>query len=265
MANRCGFWAITAGILLIGWAAGADGPQAFEVASVKPAIADARGLMLIRPQPGGLRYVARNVPLRLLIKAMYKITDSQIIGGPGWMESDRFDIDAKAAHPSTVDQLHEMFKTLLADRFQLRFHRETREMLAYVMTAAKPSATLKPSEIQELYDIPIQPDGPGGVAGKRVSMAFLAWYLSQQLSLPVVDRTALDGYYDFTLRWPPRERAPEPPASPGPTVRLAPPGGDPFPERLTAAVREQLGLSLVERKAPVEVLVIDHAAKPEPN
>ena len=75
--------------------------------------------MLIRPMPGGQTYIARNVPLRMMITAMYRITDSQIAGGPVWIDTEHYDIDAKAERPSTLEQLHEMFRTLLSDRFQL--------------------------------------------------------------------------------------------------------------------------------------------------
>ena len=94
-------------------------PLAFDVASVKPSNPGGRGLMLIRPMPGGQTYIARNVPLRMMITAMYRITDSQIAGGPDWIDTEHYDIDAKAERPSTLEQLHEMFRTLLSDRFQL--------------------------------------------------------------------------------------------------------------------------------------------------
>jgi hypothetical protein len=101
-------------------------PLAFDVASVKPSNPESRGLMRIQPMPGGQTYIARNVPLRMMIKAMYRITDSQIAGGPDWIDTEHYDIDAKAEHPSTLEELHEMFRTLLADRFQLRYHHEIR-------------------------------------------------------------------------------------------------------------------------------------------
>ena len=92
--------------------------------------------MLIRPMPGGQTHIARNVALRMMIKAMYRITSSQIAGGPDWIDTEHYDIDAKAERPPTLEELHEMFRTLLADRFQLRYHHKTREIPAYVLTVA---------------------------------------------------------------------------------------------------------------------------------
>ena len=112
-------------------AATASTPLAFDVVSVKPNT-EGPGLMTIRPMPGGQTYIARDVPLRLMIKAMYRITDSQIVGGADWIDTQPYDIDAKVDRPSTLDQLHEMFRSLLANRFQLQFHRETRLASAYV-------------------------------------------------------------------------------------------------------------------------------------
>jgi hypothetical protein len=114
-------------------AATAATPSAFDVISVKPN-KDGPGLMTIRPMPGGQTHIARNVPLRLTIKAMYRITDAQIIGGEAWIDTERYDIDAKADRSATLDQMHAMFRNLLADRFQLRFHREARLASAYVLT-----------------------------------------------------------------------------------------------------------------------------------
>ena len=105
---------------------GKTAPLAFEVASVKPSKPGERGGG-IRPLPGGQTYVATNVPLRLMIKLMYKITDSQRIN------TDLYDIQAKADRPSNLDDLHVMFQTRLADRFKLEFHRETRELPAFVL------------------------------------------------------------------------------------------------------------------------------------
>ena len=231
-------------------------PLAFDVASVKPSNPGGRGLMLIRPMPGGQTYIARNVPLRMMITAMYRITDSQIAGGPDWIDTEHYDIDAKAERPSTLEQLHEMFRTLLADRFQLRYHHETREIPAYVLTVANSGTKLKPSESQEIFDVPIKPDGPSRVVGTRVPMSYLSWYLSFRVGRPVVDGTALDGFYDFTLAWLPN------PGLDSPGVQYNDPSEEPA---ILVAVREQLGLKSQPRKAPIEVLIIDHVVRPQAN
>ncbi len=229
-------------------------PLAFEVASVKPSTPGGRGGG-IRPMPGGQTYIATNVPLRLMIKVMYRINDSQIVGGTDWMDTDLWDVDAKAERPSSVDQLHEMFQTLFAERFKLRFHRERKELAAYILSVDKSGSRLKVSDSKEPFDVPIKPgDRPGKNVGTRVPMEYLCFFLAQLLNVPVVDQTGLDGFYDFTLELP----APAPSLTPGPAP--AADGPDIF-----TALRQQLGLKLESRKAPVEVFVIDHVERPSNN
>ena len=234
-------------------------PLAFEVTSVKPAQpgAQAGG---IRPMPGGQGYIATNIPLRLMFKLMYKITDSQIVGGPEWMNNDRWDVQAKAEKQANLDQLHEMFQTLLADRFQLQFHKEKRTLPALVLTVDKGGSKMKVSESQDWTDIPIKPGGPGKIVGTRVPMNYLCWYLSQPANLPVVDETGLTGFYDFTLQLPP----PPPGAERAPADGRDAPSYDPMAEAF-AALREQLGLKMESHKAPVEVYVIDRVERPSAN
>jgi len=237
-------------------AATAATPSAFDVISVKPN-KDGPGLMTIRPMPGGQTYIARDVPLRLMIKAMYRITDAQIIGGEAWIDTEHYDIDAKVDRPATLDQLHAMFRNLLADRFQLRFHRETRLAPAYVLAVAKSGAKLKRSDAQEEFDVPIKPGGPQGSIATRASMSYLPFYLSQYLDRPVVNETGLDGYYDFELKLYPNN---------GPGLSSRGRGDAPdMDSDIVIPLRNQLGLTLQQRKAPVELLVIDHAARPEAN
>jgi uncharacterized protein (TIGR03435 family) len=229
-------------------------PLAFEVASVKPSTPGGRAGG-IRPMPGGQTYIATNVPLRLMIKVMYRINDSQIVGGTDWMDTDLWDVEAKAERPSSVDQLHEMFQTLFAERFKLRFHRERKEIAAYVLSVDKSGSKLKVSDSKEPFDIPIKPgDRPGKSVGTRVPMEYLCFYFAQLLNVPVVDQTGLDGFYDFTLELP----APAPLLTPGPA-----PAAD-GPDLFTA-IRQQLGLKLESRRAPVEVFVIDHVERPTNN
>src|SRR5262245_20665100 len=220
------------------------GPLAFEVASVKP-IQQPDGPFIIRPLPGGQTYVARNTTVHVMIKLMYKLSDSQIVGEPSWLETDGFDIEAKAPKPSTLDELHEMFQTLLADRFKLRFHRETRDIQAYVLTVDKGGPKFKQSDSQDPFDIPVKSGPTGPMIGTRVSMERWSYDLAQWLRVPVVDNTGLPGYYDFKfdwrLQWPPDDAS------------------------IFSALREQLGLKLESRKAPVEVFVIESVSKPEDN
>ena len=235
----------------------ADRKPAFEVTSVKASKPGSGGLTIIQPMPGSQTYIARNVSLRMMIKAMYKITDSQIARGPDWIDTEHYDIDAKAERPSTLDELHEMFRMLLMDRFQLRFHRETRTLPAQVLVVGKSGTKLKRSESQETLDVPIKPSGPGRIVGARVSMSYLAWYLSLQLGTPVVDGTALEGFFDFTLSWSPN------PGLNSPGVHYRDDAANELD--MFAALREQLGLRLESAKAPVNVFVIDQVARPNAN
>jgi uncharacterized protein (TIGR03435 family) len=151
-----------------------------------------------------------------------------------------------------------MFQTLLADRFKLRFHRETKELPAFVLSVDKSGSKLKLNSSPEPFEIPINFAGRGSVTGQRVPMTYFAWFLSQQLGRPVVDRTGLDQHYDFTLQW-----TPEPPLSGSSEAREPLPASD--GPTIFTALREQLGLKLQSEKAPVEIFVIDSAERPAAN
>ena len=239
---------------------------AFEVASVKPSQPGGRGGG-IKPMPGGQTYVATNIPLRLMMMSTYRISDSQIVGAPSWMDTELWDVDAKAEHPSNLDQLHEMFQTLLSDRFKLRFHREAKEIAAYVLSVDPSGSKLTLGDPKDAFDIPMKPgDGPGKTIGTSVQMSYLCWRLSMQLNTPVVNRTGLDGYYNFTLELPPQPFVPLP-SPPEPGSPLSAPVTDrPDPAAdLIPALRKQLGLKLESRKAPVDTFVIDHVERPTNN
>ncbi|HTC89162.1 MAG TPA: TIGR03435 family protein [Bryobacteraceae bacterium] len=243
-------------------------PLAFEVASVKPSMAGTRGSG-IRPKPGGQGYVAANVSVSSMMQVMYRITASQIVGGPTWMSSDVWDVEANADHAgNTTDQLHEMFQTLLADRFELRFHREKKDMSAYVLSVDRSGSKLKVSQSKDPYDIPINPgDQPFKSVGTRVPISYLCFYLSQTLRVPVVDQTGLDGFYDFTLEWMPQiDLPPAGQNTPGQfTVESQIKMVEAIQSAMISALRAQLGLKLELRKAAVEVFVIDHVERPSEN
>ena len=229
-------------------------PLTFEVASVRPAKPGAVRMRLPGPLPGGQRYVA-NSPLMVMIMSVYRMTDKQILEAPNWMFSDPWDVVASAEHPSTREQLQEMFQTLIVDRFKLRFHRETKEIFAYVLSAEKSGSKLKRSDAEDQFDIPIKEGERGVRVGTRVPMSYLSWHLSISLNAPVVDKTGLDGFYDFTL-----DRTSVPPQETADPMLDGPGSAD-----LRIAVREQLGLKLEYRKTPVDVLVIDHVERPSEN
>lgn len=233
----------------------------FEVASIKPAAANQPG-GVIKALPGGQTYEARGVPVKLIMSLMYKIPMRQISGGPGWIDSDRWDIDAKAAHSYSLDDLHIMFQNLLADEFKLKFHKEVKEGPVYVLALDKSGLKMKVNESEQDFQIPITGGDRAGVTkGHRVPMEYFCWWLSQgplgRDGRPVIDRTGLKGFYDFELAF-----LPELP--PGFDMDKLPPGMADRPD-LFMALKEQLGLKLEAQKGPVDYFVIDSAEKPAAN
>src|SRR5215467_13269664 len=181
----------------------------FEVSSVRectktPAEGEFAG---IRAMPGGQTYIARCVPLKLMMKLMYKITDGQIVGAPDWINNTRFDVSARAEHPDNLDNLHIMFQNMLADRFKLQFLRETRTLPAWVVTVDKNGTKMKVNPSAEPWDIPIKfsgggpPPTPPTFTATHANMEYLCWWLGQQINgtqqidRPVVDQTGLKGFY----------------------------------------------------------------------
>ena len=229
----------------------------FEVASIRPANPDAP-LGSIRAAAGGDGYIAQGEPVRLMISLMFRIPERQI-KGPEWIEKDRFDVAAKADKRYSVDDLHAMYQNMLIDRFRLKYHLETREANAYVLTIDKGGPKITPNGKPEDFSIPWIPQGYGSVQGTGVTLSYLCWQLGQILQndeRPVVDETGLKGKYDFTLVW-------------------LPGNADQFRDKLPpevfdrpiifAAVREQLGLKLTAQRATVTYFVIDHIEHPTAN
>ena len=231
----------------------------FEVASIKPSKPGADGGG-IKPLPGGQTSVATNIPVKVMIKLMYHLNDRQISGGPGWLETDPYDVEAKADRSHNIDELHVMFQNLLADRFKLQYHKETRTLPAYELVVDKSGAKLTENHSPEHFDIPIKPTGFGSLEATHCSMSYFAWLISQRLDRPVIDQTDLTQFYDFKLEWTP-ELPPGLAARPDAAANLPPTNG---PDIFTA-VREQLGLKLDSHKGPVEVMIIDHVERPSEN
>jgi uncharacterized protein (TIGR03435 family) len=234
-------------------------PVKFEVASLKPSQPGGRGGG-IRPTPGGERYVATNVPLKLLITVAYRVKAEQVVGGPDWINTDPYDMNAKAEKPSSVEDLHLMLQDLLAERFKLKFHRETKEMPVYALTVDKNGPRLQAHEAQSAGDPWIDQTQEQflhmTMHAKFVSMDYFAWRLAQLLDRPVLDLTKLKGGYDFDLAYT-REL---PPGLPEGAVLNGVPvdtSGPPIFE----AIQKQLGLKLERQKGPVEIIVIDRAEK----
>lgn len=231
---------------------------AFEAISIKPSQAGAReGSMHV--QPGGQSYLVRNTSVRFMMLRVYHLIEDQLVGGPGWMNTSLFDVDAKAAHPGRLEQLNRMFQNLFAERFKLQFHRETRQLPVYALTVDKKGTKLQVNDMADEFSGRIGPNigRLPGMTGVGVSIPELCWTLSLIIGRPVLDRTSLTGFYDFKLEWTsdprltfPVEGGDAPPTLDGPTI--------------FNAIRD-VGLKLESRKGPVEVMVIDSIEKPSVN
>ena len=250
-------------------------PPAFEVASVKPNTSG-DGRVLMSPQPGG-RLNLVNVPLRLMIRYAYRVQDFQVVGGPDWLSTARFDVVAKAegGNPSQ-EELQLMLRSLLADRFKLVVRPDKREMPTYSLVPAradgKTAAQLRKSDANcGPATAPSAPPAPGqlpscgsmlgfgNLKARGSTMAALASTLSTFAGRIVVDRTGIAGGYDVDLNWTPdqipRPVGDQPVQVNGVTI-------DPNGPSLFTALQEQLGLKLESAKGPVDVLVVERAEKP---
>lgn len=240
----------------------ADANPSFEVATIKPTKPDEqRTFITVR----GTDLVVVNFSLNSLIKFAYDVQDKQIVGGPDWMGTDKWDIDAKPDTPGmpNEDQMKVMIRKMLADRFALKFHKDQREMAAYVLTVGKDGPKMKqnkdnPNGLPGLFFGPI-----GTLHVMNATMEnFTSLMQSAVLDRPVVDRTGLTGRWDFTLKWTPDESQ-----FAGLGIKVPPPPADQQnpPPPLFTAIQEQLDMKLEAQKTQVPVLVIDHVDHPSPN
>jgi uncharacterized protein (TIGR03435 family) len=239
------------GLLLAvaGWAA-AQETASFEVASIKfhPG--------LITMSGGGVKGATLSdtaLTLLNLIEDAYGVRRDQISGGPSWISSDHYDVIAKAEGEGTLthDRAMQMLQTLLSDRFQLKLHRETRETPVYDLVLGKNGPKLKESSADAKGKNFVSVTGAGmHMEATNGTMEQLARQLSVTAGRPVIDKTGLTGFYAYTLDWASANRPPEP---------------DSDTPSMFTAVQEQLGLKLESAKAPVEMLIVDHAEKPSEN
>jgi uncharacterized protein (TIGR03435 family) len=236
----------------------------FEVASIKPTPPDTAGRWIRMQSAHG--FAAKNHTLKTLVAAAYNLSPKAISGGPAWVETDHYDIVAKApgeVRPNLDEQMA-MLRKLLADRFQLAFHREPKELPAYVLTTAKGGPKLK-----EAMPADAPPEGSPPLIfvvspqlirlpGRNATMAELASVMQRAaLDKPVLDKTGLSARYDFDLEFTPDEslfggalgRGTDDSQKPG----------------LFTAIQQQLGLKLEATRASVEALVIAHVARPSEN
>jgi len=231
---------------------------AFEVASVKPNTAEGR----MSVQFSSDRFTAFHIGVVPLVVVAYDLNLRQISGLDHTFDG-RFDIVAKAEHRVSSSEMSQMLQSLLADRFKLQIHWDTREAPVYSLTVAKGGPKLRRTDSPEA-DIPqvrtpdsaIGVDTASGIRYTHESMADFVWALSliSRIDRQIIDNTGIEGHYDFTLAFDP---------NPVPSV------GTDAPPRLRpdifSAVREQLGLKLETARVPVQFLVIDHVERPSAN
>jgi uncharacterized protein (TIGR03435 family) len=245
----------------------------FEVATVKPNTSGSGGSHTgWNGKPGvlGDTYTAVNVTLKNLMQYQaFAIPEPRILGGPKWLDSARFDIEAKMDSATVAqfkalprDQFTQqrqlMFQQLLADRFQLKTHWETRELPVYALVVANP----KTGPTLEKAKDPVHglgtSAGTGQLQANGATLADIAEVMTQEasdeLGRVVIDKTGIEGRYDIRLKWTPDIGADVP----------APAGSAPGPSIFTA-IQEQLGLKLESSKGPVRVLVVDRAEMPSDN
>jgi uncharacterized protein (TIGR03435 family) len=219
------------------------GQAAFEVATIKPAAPQAIGRTSVRmssdTSTGLLNYT--NVNLRDVLKAAYTVQGYQITG-LDWIDSDRFDFAAKFTPETNRDQIPKMLQALLAERFGVMIHRETKELPVYTLMVAKGGAKLTASKT----DGSTSTNSSGAVwhLTGTFTMRRLADFLSERTSRPVLDQTDLSGSFEIKLDW---------------TEDNAATQVDGTPPSLITALQEQLGLKLNSTKGPVETIVIDRA------
>jgi uncharacterized protein (TIGR03435 family) len=276
-------WQVTAFLILTGTAIGqtvsaspgTEPPPRFDVAAVKPA-APAATADFVDTSPGG-RFRATNTTLRDLIQLAYVMQSFRVSGGPPWLDSVHYDIEAKPDTPVKESEWRVMLQALLAERFQLTLHRETRELPIYELVLARRKEKLGDGMTESkdggcrsteapAGERPVKLpcgaifNGPGmfkAVGGPVNSLTFLSYLMGRM----IVDKTGLAGKYDITVKWSPESAATPFQQDASQTV----PSPDIAGPSIFAAFQEQLGLKLISTKGPVEIIVIDHAEKPSEN
>jgi uncharacterized protein (TIGR03435 family) len=242
----------------------ANADPSFDVATIKPNPSGETHIQGLTLQ--GRNFAVRNGSLEDLIAFAYNVHMQQVVSGPSWMNSDRYDIAAVPDQTGTpsVDQMRTMVRKLLADRYKLTIHHEKKELPAYVLTVGKGAQKLTPD--QSGGQVPGMGMSPGnGGLTMRIVNASLSDYTSflQMIVLdhPVVDQTGIKGRFDFNVTFTPNDSQfnGHPPKLPeqATATESAP--------NLADAIQQQLGLKLSAERTPVDVIVIDHVEKPSPN
>jgi len=232
-------------LILASAAFAAAAPTAFEVASIRPS-EPMGGRPGIEVVPGAV--TIRNQPLAAVIKWAYDINDIEL-SAPDWLNDARFHIAAKAAAPAKEPELRAMMQKLLADRFKLVFHRQTKEVQALILTPSKTGHKLK--EVKEEGSPSFQ-TGKMNLTGRGATVGQLVKFLSHELRQPVIDQTGLTGRYDYFLDIA-QYVTDEMRNQPGPPPEA--------PTIIAQAMKKQLGLQVDAKKTSIEVLVVDGIEK----
>jgi uncharacterized protein (TIGR03435 family) len=224
-----------------------DTPPAFDVASIRVVQrAEGRRQESIHFSPDSL--TIQNASLKSAIRCAWHVIDYQV-QGPEWLNSDRFDIVAKSAAPATEDQLRVMLQTLLADRFKVVVHRQTKELQAYLLLIGKNGPKFQESKSDGESQIDAQKDKMSIVV-QRTPLSQLTDMLSRVLQTPVVDKTGLTGRYDITINVAKYLQDLQPTNGPPDVVSV-----------LMSGLQEELGLKLESKKTPLDLVIVDHAEK----
>lgn len=261
------------------YAAPQEAPPTFEVASIKRDLTGERGGMFTLVPACHLE----RMTLRDLVIFAYQVHDFQVIGGPGWIDSDRYNVDAKAERPPALNQewvnlQYRRLQALLHDRFNLTVHRETKELPVYELTVAKGGPKLqRPTCIaRELGDRTIAPGekpedycglmggGRTGIDASSSTMARFADFLARPLGRTVIDKTGISGEFQIHITYAMDTPTVPSPDGAGPRPSDSAAATDLRPDVFTA-LQQQLGLKLESAKGPVQVLIIDHVEKPSEN
>src|SRR5215469_4430335 len=263
----------------------AAAPLTFEVATIKPASGDDRRSAMMFQPGGGFR--ATGVTVKALLTLAYDVREFQISGGPKWIETDRFDITAKAERGASTnadsepagppprlsdqerktmqEQMAQRLQALFADRFHLAFHKETKEQQVYALVVGKGGSKLQPAQAGASDRQRMMRMGRGSVDGQGVPVEFLIRAISGHLGRPVIDRTGLTGNFDIKLQWTPDPGQALTPLGGAPPPGVEPPPSDPNGPSIFTALQEQLGLRLESQKGPVDLIVIDRVERPTEN
>jgi len=235
--------------------------SAFEIADVHASVPSALAQLSVSGPRAG-RYEVRNASMVDLIRIAYGVTDDKVTGGPSWLASDRFDVIARTPPAATAEMAQSMLQTLLADRFGLKVHKDSKPLPAFVLTVGKGGPKMKKSDGSQngCQPRPPAPPQPGVIPYREgtchnLTSAQIAEILGQiagdYLDHPVVDSTKLEGTWDFDIKYTARPQ-------------LAAAGSDGI--SLFDAVDKELGLKLELQTSPAAVIMVDNVnRKPTDN